>query len=131
MAKCTVTDQIRALQRKHQHLAAKLSNLTAQRRVLIQRHAVLSCWCEAFSLLQLNLAAQENSAAQEPPTQSADAENSKFETLLQNEVQLLGQLVNNAGSCPSTLEALYPDPTPGTIAPLANPMQLLYSFLDR
>jgi hypothetical protein len=122
----TDTDQIRALQRKHNSLSRQLSDLTVERRVLVQRHAVLSCWCEAFSLLQLNIAAHDSSSCL-----AHAAEDSKFDRLLKSEVQLLGQLIDSAGSCPSTLSALYPDANPDTIAPLSNPMQFLYGLLDR
>jgi hypothetical protein len=123
-ARITDTDHIRTLLRKQNSLSRKLSDLTVERRVLIQRQAVLSCWCEALTLLQLNLAAHD------PSRTVDDAEDSRFERLLKSEMELLGQLVNSAGSCPSTLSALYPNSTPDTIAPLSDPMQFLYGFLN-
>jgi hypothetical protein len=77
--------------------------------------------------VQLNIATTQLGAA------SVENEASKFESLLQVEVELLQKLTSvkeELGSYQPTLgELLQPDDT--VIAPWQDPMQYLYQFLDR
>lgn len=127
MSRLRLSDQLRSLQQKQQCLLSQISGLARAKRALLLRHAMLSCWCDALSLVQLNVATMQLGAA------SVEHEASKFESLLQGEVQLLQKLTSaqeELGSYQPTLEELLqPDDT--VIAPWQDPMQYLCQFLQR
>lgn len=159
MSRLRLSEQLKVLQVKQQQLNQQVVGLAAQKRALRLRQAVLSCWCDALTLMQLSLLAQPDaslgdadagqltglSANRQADLQSdaahlqdqqtnCHAEGLQFRQLLQQEVQLLQRLASSstdAGSCqPTTLEQLLQaDDT--TISIYSDPMQYLYQFLDR
>jgi hypothetical protein len=127
MSRLRLSDQLRSLQQKQQSLLSQISGLTRAKRALLLRHAVLSCWCEALSLVQLNVATSQLGAA------AVEKEASKFQSLLQVEVQLLQKLTTakeELGNYQPTLEELL-QPDDRVIAPWQDPMRYLNQFLDR
>lgn len=111
------SDQLRALEQRQEQLRQELASLSASKRALLLRNALLSCWCEALSYIQLV------SVGQQPNDMASDAHGGRFEQLVGEEVQLLQQLSSTEGTLgpnPSLEQLLQPDSN--TIAPCTNPM---------
>jgi hypothetical protein len=108
--------QLRALEERQEQLRQEVASLSASKRALLLRNALLSCWCEALSYIKLV------SVGQQPTDMASDAHGGRFEQLLAEEVQLLQQLSTEGtlGHNPSLEQLLQPDSN--TIAPCTNPM---------
>lgn len=110
------SDQLRVLEERQEQLRQELASLSAAKRALLLRNALLSCWCEALSYIQL-----VNVGIQPPDDMTCEVH--RFEQLLAEEVQLLHQLSSKEGTLgpgPSLEQLLQPDTS--TIAPCTNPM---------
>jgi hypothetical protein len=113
-------DVLRALQAQQKKLRQELTVLSASNWSLHLRNALLSCWCEALSHIQVA------GAIQEPDCMACDADGSRLEQLLVTEVQLLRQLStkeDSLGTHASLDQLLQPDSS--TIAPCTDPMAYL------
>lgn len=119
MSRFRLSDQVKALQQKHEQLRHEVEALVRARRALLLRHALLSAWCDSLSFLQLRLAA------------SADIGTGQFEQLLQKEMDLLQQLTGSENIPVSQrLEALV-QPEVDTIAPCTDPMAYLHHIVSQ
>lgn len=83
-------EQLKALEKRHQSLVTEWSRLALHNRELAVRHSILSCWCEAFSMLQVNLSGLQPGYA--PEDGSAAQLSTRWEGLLSGELKLLNQL---------------------------------------
>jgi hypothetical protein len=97
-----------------------LTELSASKRALLLRNALLSSWCESLSYLQLM------GGRQQPENLTCEAAVGRFEQLLSKEQQLLQQLDSKDGPLGShvTLEQLL-QPDSSTIAPCTDPVAYL------
>jgi hypothetical protein len=120
MAYKSATDHLRALEARQAELSQELTELSASRRALLLRHALLSCWCEALSYVQLV------GGIWQPDGMACDGDGGRFEQLLTQEVQLLQQLSNKEAplGAPVPLKQLL-RPDSSTIAPSTDPMAYL------
>jgi hypothetical protein len=112
------SDQLRVLEERQEQLRQELASLSAAKRALLLRNALLSCWCEALSYIQL-----VQLGIQQPDDMACEVHGGRFEQLLAEEVQLLQQLSSKEGTLgpgPSLEQLLQPDSS--TIAPCTNPM---------
>lgn len=112
------SDQLRVLEERQEQLRQELASLSAAKRALLLRNALLSCWCEALSYIQL-----VNVGIQPPDDMTCEVHGGRFEQLLAEDVQLLHQLSSKEGTLgpgPSLEQLLQPDIS--TIAPCTNPM---------
>lgn len=86
----------------------------------------MNCRCDSLTVLQLNLSLQQ-------PGDPEDAAACRLEPLLQSEVQLLKQLSSDDSipSNPQQLLGQLLQPDANLIAPVTDPMALLYAFMGR
>lgn len=126
MSRLRAADQLRALQARQAELRQELTELSASKRALLLRNALLSSWCDALSYIQLV------GGIQQPDGLVTDAGADRFEQLLAVEVQLLQQLTSKGGSLGShmSLEQLL-QPDSSTIAPCTDPMAYLQHFVSQ
>jgi len=123
MSRFRLSDQVKALQQKHEQLRHEVAALVRAKRALLLRHALLSAWCDSLSFLQLRLCSH--------PAASADIGTGQFELLLQKEVDLLQQLTGSEDVPVSQrLEALV-QPEVETIAPCTDPMAYLHHIVSQ
>jgi hypothetical protein len=111
-------DELRALEARQAELRQELSQLSASKRALLLRNALLSSWCEALSYIQLM------QGMQQPEDMAFEAARGRLEQLLEKETQLLQQLSSTDGrlGCHVSLEQLL-QPDSSTIAPSTDPMK--------
>jgi hypothetical protein len=116
-------DQLRVLIAQQKELRQQLTELSASKRALLLRNALLSSWCEALSLIQLM------DGIQQPEGMAFEATAGRFEQLLAKEMQLLQELNSKEGSLGSheSLEQLL-QPDSRTIAASTNPMTYIRRF---
>lgn len=115
-------EKIKALQRKKCQLVREEAKLMRNRQRLILSNALLTAWCEALTLMQVNW-----KAAGTDPLQHEDAAiKEKFQQLLDQEVQFLRELTISdrlESSLMAEAEAaVLPDPGPDTLSP-GDPMR--------
>jgi hypothetical protein len=113
-------DVLRSLQARQTQLRQELTALSASKRALLLRNALLSSWCEALSYIQMI------GGIQQPDGMGCDAGEGRFVQLLATEMQLLQQLSDNGGRLGAhvSLEQLL-QPDSSTIAPSTDPMAYL------
>jgi hypothetical protein len=112
-------DQLRALEARQAELRKELTELSASKRALLLRNALLSSW-ETLSYLQLM------GGRQQPEDSAYKASGGRSEQLLAKEQQLLQQLDCKDGPLvtQASLEQLL-QPDSSTIAPCTDPVAYL------
>jgi hypothetical protein len=117
MSRKRAQEKLLALEARQAELRQELTALSASKRTLSLRAALLSSWCDALSYIQLA------DGQQQPHAMACDADAGRFEQLVAAEAALLQQLTSKEGSRVSLEQLLEPDSS--TIAPCTDPMAYL------